>query len=156
MTEKEAIDCIALCQSLPGVIAINMATYIGHHIAGLKGSIAATLGVLTPSYIIIIMMVEFLQKFQQNIYVEGALLGIKGAAAGLICFAAYSVFRQVVHNIKDFIFALGTFLAIVLFNINGIYAIVCGLFLGIILGILSDKKQRNFGERKKENKDDLS
>ncbi len=137
LTKDEAIDCIALCQSLPGVIAINMATYIGHKKGGLAGSIAATLGVLTPSYAIIIVMIEFLNQFQDNIYINSFLIGIKAAAAGLIAFAAYSISRQVVNKKMDVCLVIITVIALIYFNINGIYLIILGALTGIIVGVIN-------------------
>lgn len=60
MTEEEAVDCIAVSQALPGVIAINMATYIGHRKKGFAGAVCATAGVILPSFIIIILIVKLL------------------------------------------------------------------------------------------------
>ena len=60
LTEEEMIDCIAISQSMPGVIAINSATYIGSRISGIKGALSATLGAVMPSFMIIIAVVMFL------------------------------------------------------------------------------------------------
>ena len=91
MTEEEAVDCIAVSQALPGVIAINMATYIGHRKKGFAGAVCATAGVILPSFIIIILIVKLLHGLGDNAYVNGALKGIKAAATGLIAFSAYKV-----------------------------------------------------------------
>ena len=91
MSEEEAVDCIAVSQALPGVIAINMATYIGQRKKGLSGALAATVGVMLPSFIIIILIVLLLKGIGDNPYVEGALMGIKAAATGLIAFSARCV-----------------------------------------------------------------
>ena len=85
MTEEEILDCIAVSQSLPGVIAINMATYVGYYKKGLKGALVSTAGVLLPSFIIIILVVSLLRTIDENPYVQGALEGIKAAATGLCC-----------------------------------------------------------------------
>ena len=60
LTEKEMLDCIAISQSLPGVIAINSATYVGSRKAGFPGALAASAGVILPSFVIIILVVKFL------------------------------------------------------------------------------------------------
>ena len=72
MTEEETVDCIAVSQGLPGVIAINMATYIGQKKKGLAGALTATIGVMLPSFIIIILVVKLLHGFGDNRYVLGA------------------------------------------------------------------------------------
>ena len=61
MTEEEAVDCIAVSQGLPGVIAINMATYIGQTKKGILGAIVATIGVILPSFIIIILVMPLIK-----------------------------------------------------------------------------------------------
>ena len=70
MTEEEAVDCIAVSQGLPGVVAINMATYIGHQKKGSGGALAATIGVILPSFVIIILIVKLLQGIGDNPYVQ--------------------------------------------------------------------------------------
>ena len=84
MKEEEMIDCIAICQSLPGVIAINAATYVGYRKSRLKGSIAATLGVITPSLMIIIAAVLLLDSVGGNSYIQGAFVAVKAASCALI------------------------------------------------------------------------
>ena len=86
MSEEEIVDCIAVSQGLPGVIAINMATYIGKQKKNVMGSIVATAGVILPSFLIIIAVVEVLRQIGDSRYIQGALIGIKAAATGLIIF----------------------------------------------------------------------
>ena len=111
MTEEEAVDCIAVSQGLPGVVAINMATYIGHQKKGIGGALAATIGVILPSFVIIILIVKLLQGIGDNPYVQGALVGIKAAATGLIAFSAYKVGKQVLKKPFQWILALASFIA---------------------------------------------
>ncbi len=93
------MDCIAVSQGLPGVIAINMATYIGQtKKSGILGAIVATIGVILPSFIIIILVIKVLAGIGENRYVNGALAGIKAAATGLIAYSAYKVGRQVLKG----------------------------------------------------------
>ncbi|MEG1584113.1 MAG: chromate transporter, partial [Anaerovorax sp.] len=98
MTEEEAVDCLALCQALPGVIAINAAIYVGNKQKGLVGAVFATVGVILPSFAIIIGVVLFLGAIEDNPYVNGAFEGIKAASAGLILVAAYQVGKQVMKT----------------------------------------------------------
>lgn len=132
MDLDQCVDAIAVCQSLPGVIAINIATYIGQFRAGIAGAISATLGVLTPSYIVIIAVINLLDVVGNNPYVEGALVGLKAAATGLIFYAAFSISKQVVKGFIPALIALGSFLAIGIFDVNGIYVIIAGIIIGLI------------------------
>lgn len=132
MTEEEAVDCIAASQGLPGVIAINMATYIGHQKKGIPGAVTATLGVILPSFIIIILIIKILSGIGDNRFVNGALTGIKAAATGLIMFSAYKLGKQVLKGWFQVALALCAFAAIVLLDVNAIWPIVGGIILGLI------------------------
>lgn len=132
MTDEEAVDCIAVSQGLPGVIAINMATYIGHQKKGILGAVTATLGVILPSFIIIILIIKILSGIGDNRYVNGALTGIKAAATGLIMFSAYKLGKQVLKGWFQVVLALCAFAAIILLDVNAIWPIVGGIILGLI------------------------
>ena len=84
LEEDEMIDCIAISQALPGIIAINAATYIGMKVRGFRGAMSATLGVILPSFVIIIAVVTLLDSIGENTYIQGAFIGIKAAVCGLI------------------------------------------------------------------------
>lgn len=132
MTEEEAVDCIAVSQGLPGVIAINMATYIGQKKKGIPGGIIATVGVMLPSLIIIIMVVELLSTIGGNKYVAGALVGIKAAATGLIIFAAYKLGKQILKGPFQWILAVAAFAVIAFLEVNAVWAIIGGIVAGLI------------------------
>ena len=78
-SEDEMIDIIAICQGLPGVIAINMATYVGFKKRGLIGSFVATFGVILPSFVIIVIIAKGMNFIDGNPYVQGALGGLRAA-----------------------------------------------------------------------------
>ena len=141
MTDEEAVDCIAVSQGLPGVIAINMATYIGHEKKGVKGAFAATTGVIIPSFIIIILVIKILSGFGDNSYVQGALVGIRAAATGLIAFAAYKVGKQTLKNSFQWTLAVVTFALIIIFDISAVWMILSGIAAGIIYDHYEEKKE---------------
>jgi len=140
MTEEEAVDCIAVSQGLPGVIAINMATYIGNYKKGIMGAVIATIGVILPSFIIIIAVVELLRGIGDNVYVNGALTGIKAAATALIAYSAYKVGRQVLKGPFSWVLAIVTFVVIVWLKVNSVWAIIAGIFAGIIYSKIRGSK----------------
>ena len=140
MTDEEALDCIAVSQGLPGVIAINMATYIGHSKKGIKGAAVATAGVILPRFIIIILVVKILNGFGDNHLVQGALTGIKAAATGLIAFAAYKVGRQTLKNTFGWSLAILTFSLIIIFDISAVWMIIAGIFAGIAYTAYNEKR----------------
>ncbi len=139
LTEEEMVDCLAISQSLPGVIAINMATYVGKKKAGIVGSLVATSGVILPSLCIIIAVVEVLRKVAGDPHVLGALFGIKAAAAGLIAYSAYKVGTQVIDSSFAAVLALAAFGAIAILGANAVIAIIAGAILGILFHQRSTK-----------------
>ena len=87
---------IAVSESTPGPLGVNMATYVGYQTAGVPGALVATLGVITPGAILILIIAGFLQKFRSNRSVEAVFAGLRPASTALIAAAglsvAYSVF----------------------------------------------------------------
>ena len=83
-TENEFYNFLGVCESTPGPIAVNMATYIGSTQGGILGSILATLGVVLPSFIIIILIAAILKNLVKNKYFQAFLNGVKPVVIGLI------------------------------------------------------------------------
>ena len=92
-TSQELANMIAVSESTPGPIGVNTATYVGYHIAGLSGAVIATLGLITPSVIVIIIVSQFLKKFGDSKYVKAVMYGLRAASAGLIAAAGFLVAR---------------------------------------------------------------
>ena len=90
-TYIQLADMIAISESTPGPIGVNMSTYVGYEMAGIAGSIFTTLGFVAPSIIIIVIVSIFLQKFRDNRYVDGFFYGLRPASTGLIAAAGWSV-----------------------------------------------------------------
>ena len=94
---------IGICESTPGPIAVNMATFIGASQAGLAGSACATVGVVLPSFIIILLIASVLKQFRQNRYVAAALRGIRPVVAGMIASTgAYIALKCAIVNLETF------------------------------------------------------
>ncbi len=97
-TEQDVANMLAVGESTPGPIGVNMATYVGYVTGGayglpgaILGAVTATLGLIAPSVIIILIVAMFLKNFRNNRYVEGAFLGLRPASTGLIAAAGASV-----------------------------------------------------------------
>lgn len=132
MEEEEMIDCLAISQALPGIIAINSATYIGKRRCGLTGSLAATLGVVLPSFLIIIAVVTLLGTIGDNRYINGAFTGVKAAVCGLVIVSACKLGKQILKGSFQWVMAGAAFLAIAVFRITAVWAIIGGAAAGII------------------------
>ena len=104
------------------------------------GAVIATIGVILPSFIIIIAVVELLRGIGDNVYVNGALTGIKAAATALIAYSAYKVGRQVLKGPFSWVLAIVTFVVIVWLKVNSVWAIIAGIFTGIIYSKIRGSK----------------
>ena len=89
------VDFVAVSESTPGPIAVNMATYVGSELGGVLGALCATLGVVLPSFVIILIVAGCFTRFRQSKYVQGALSGLKPGAVALIATAVISVGKTV-------------------------------------------------------------
>ena len=90
-TPADLADMIAVSESTPGPIGVNMSTYVGFTCAGIPGAIIGVLGLVTPSVTVILIIAGFLKKFRENRVVEGVFSGLRPASTGLIAAAGWSV-----------------------------------------------------------------
>lgn len=135
MDEEHFIDMIGLSEVTPGPIAVNMATFIGNEQGGILGSVLATIGVVLPAFIIMLLISILLKKFMKNKYVQSSLKGIKSVAIALITSSAIILLSDVLF---PYSYANGSFT--VSFNIDLIkifVLIIAGYFL---LRIIFKKK----------------
>ncbi len=101
-TREQLADMVAISESTPGPIGINMATYAGFTAAGVLGSLTATLGLITPALVVIVIVAGFLKKFQDNKYVQNAFYGLRPASVGMIAAAFFSVLTMSVIRLDLF------------------------------------------------------
>lgn len=108
-------DMIAVSESTPGPIGVNMATYVGYSTAGILGSLTATLGLVTPSVIIILVIAGFLDRFRSNKYVDSVFYGLRPCSIGLIAAAGLLVAKIAMFdggpNFKAIVLAVFLFVA---------------------------------------------
>lgn len=147
---EDLVNFIAVSESTPGPFAVNLATYIGVKAGGFVGAFAATLGVVLPSFVIILIVARQFDKFQSNKYVKGIMSGLKPAVVGLIASALVSIGLEVffpdgmeldIINWPLLISAAIIFLVTVLLHrrkIHPILLICLAAVLGIISGYLRD------------------
>ncbi len=93
-TRAQLADMIAVSESTPGPIGVNMATYVGYLTGGVPGAVTATLGLVTPSIIVILIVAAFLQAFRTSRYVTGAFYGLRPASTALITAAGLVVVKE--------------------------------------------------------------
>jgi chromate transporter len=143
ITEEEYMDIITIAESTPGPIAVNSATFIGHKVKGIRGSIAANIGLAIPSITIIVLIATFFMQFRENIHVQYTFRGVSIGVAVLIINAALRMYRKLDKNLLSFLLmALGFFL--LLFDlISVIYVIIIGGAVGIIVQVLKVRGEQN-------------
>lgn len=101
-THAQLADMIAVSESTPGPIGVNMATYVGYLTGGVPGAIIATLGLITPSVIVILIVAAFLAAFRDSKYVAGAFYGLRPASTALITAAGLAVVKISFFDTKVF------------------------------------------------------
>ena len=101
-TPADVADMIAISESTPGAIGINMSTYAGFKTAGIPGGILATIGLALPSVIIILIIAKFLEKFRTNKLVEGAFYGLRPASIAMISVAGLNVAKVSLINLTAY------------------------------------------------------
>lgn len=99
-TYGDLMNMLAVSESTPGPIGINMATYVGYTVGGVPGAVIATLGEITPSIIVILIVAAILKSFRDNRYVNSAFYGLRPASTGLIGGAGVAVVLEVLTCIR--------------------------------------------------------
>lgn len=141
-TEAELMDYYAVGQCIPGVIAVNTAVFVGNKIKGLMGAIAASLGVISPSLVIIIAIAAFIQSFSELEIVQNAFAGIRVGVCVLILTAVIKLFKKAV--IDKFTFALFAIVfGLTLFvDISPIIFVILAAVAGIIVKVMKEGKAK--------------
>lgn len=98
-TYTQIADMLAVSESTPGPIGVNMATYVGYVVGGFPGSVAATIGIIIPGVVLVIIITSILGKFRNNQYIEGAFYGLRPASTGLITAAGLLVVGITFFNV---------------------------------------------------------
>lgn len=161
MTEEEMVDMIAISESTPGVIAVNLATYVGYKLNKFFGALFATLGVVLPSFLIICLISFFYEKFIQIEVVSWAFMGIKACVAILILNAGIKLIKNVKKNVFSIIVLLIAFmLCLFVSAISTVYIILGGLVIGVgyysIQELIIKKKNKAQEQNKNENEEEVN
>ncbi|MGN0647533.1 MAG: chromate transporter [Oscillospiraceae bacterium] len=146
LSQSDLINFVAVSESTPGPFAINIATYVGNQMGGVLGGVCATLGVVMPSMIIILIVAQIYDKFKKNRIMQGCMAGLKPATIGLIGSAMLSMAQTVffANGLSTSVFTTAAFwISLVLFAVMSVLAlkkvhpimIICiSAVVGIIAG----------------------
>lgn len=138
-TSEELLDYYAISQATPGVIAVNTATFVGYKIKGIPGALFATVGVVFPSFVIIMIIASFLKSFSKMVSVQHAFSGIRVAVAVLILNAIFELWKNSVVDKVGVIIFVATFIIGGFLNISPVYIVVSASILGIIIKYRGEK-----------------
>jgi len=130
---QELTDMIAVSQSTPGPVGVNMATYAGFQAAGAVGGIIATFGLVLPSVVIVIGVSKLLQTCSQNEMVCAVMAAIRPAVAALILQAGFELFKLSVTDYASAVFAVVFFCAVYFYKKSPIFYIILAAILGAVL-----------------------
>ena len=133
VTQEDVLDCYAIGQCTPGVIAVNTATFVGYRQKGTLGGLVATLGVITPSVIIITLIALLLRGFASNPYVVHAFAGIRIAVAVLSLMAVIKLYKSGVKGAAGNALMALSFLLRVFFSVSPVLLVLAAVILGIML-----------------------
>ena len=141
VSEEELLDCYAIGQCTPGIIAVNTATFVGYKKNKISGGIFATLGMIFPSILIITIIAMFLKNFMDNIWFQHALQGVRGVVCALLCNTVINLCKKSLKNH----FTELVFLAILLLGfftkIPTIILVLLAAAAGIIADLIKEKTE---------------
>lgn len=143
ITEEELLDYYAVGQSTPGIIAVNVATFVGYKKAGITGGIVATLGIISPSLIIITALAGVIQSIDQYPNVQKAMSGINVAVCALITDATLNFIKKGVKNFVTLLVLLVSFLLIYYVKVPSYLIVLGAAFLGTITYFVKNKMKKN-------------
>ena len=146
ITEEELIDYFAIGQSTPGIIAVNVATFVGYKKLGWFGGIIGTLGVVTPSWVIIMLLAGAISSIDKYPMAQKALHGINVAVAALLTSVIVKFSKKTIKSVWNAVFMLRAFGLIYFLKVQSVWIIVSALIIGSLLTLYRQKKQKSSAE----------
>ncbi|WP_022930952.1 chromate transporter [Treponema bryantii] len=140
VTEEELIDYFAIGQSTPGIIAVNVATFVGYKRLGWFGGIIGTLGVVTPSWVIIMLLAGAISSVDKYPLAQKALRGINVAVAALLTSVIVKFSKKTIKNVWNAFFMLLSFVLIYFFKVQSVWIIIAALVTGSLLTLYRQKR----------------
>lgn len=142
ISDDELPDIVALSQSAPGVLAVNISIFAGYRLRGIKGSIAATLGSITPSFLIILAVAMFFSVFRDNPWVERAFKGIRPVVISLIAVPMLNMVRKSCTTWWKWLLAVVSLVLVAFLNVSPIYILLVVIVLGFSATYYTERWKR--------------
>lgn len=141
ISDDDILEIIAIAESTPGPIAINMATFVGTRTAGFFGAFFATLGVVLPSFIVISVIARLLSEFSDIKAVQYAFNGIRAGVLALLLKALFTMYKKVKKNAFSYVILALAFVTTAFFGVNVLLVILCCAVFGIIVSLIAGSKE---------------
>ena len=141
ISEEELLDCYAIGQCTPGIIAINTATFVGYKKKKIMGGIFSTFGMVTPSLVIITIIASFLKAYMENEWVRHAFNGVRGAVCALMLNTVYTLAKKSLKSAFCWIICLAAFAAAMFSPVPTIIIVIIAAIVGIISSKVKEVKK---------------
>ena len=139
ISDKDILDIVAIAESTPGPIAINAATFIGYRVGGFLGAMAATVGVVLPSFAIIAAISYVLAAFQNVVWIQYAFNGIRAGVLALIVKALWSMYKQSPKGVFSYLIMFGAFAVTAFLPVNVVFVILFCAAAGILQTLITGR-----------------
>ena len=141
ISDDDILDIVAIAESTPGPIAVNSATFVGYHVAGFWGAFVSTIGVITPSFIIIYFLSFIIEQFKRLPIVMYAFSGIRIGVLVLIFKALLTMYTQCPKSLISYIIMALAFICVTFLNIDVLYVIALCALVGLVSSLIVRKKE---------------
>lgn len=136
---KEIIDIVAIAAAAPGVISVNTATFVGYRVAGFRGALVATVGMIIPSYVIICTIAIFYQQFKDLVWVSYAFTGIRAGVIVLLLGAVFELGKKLEYTTMAVLILTITFVLATFTELNVIFLLIGSGITGMIYQVFLKK-----------------
>ncbi|MCR4735826.1 MAG: chromate transporter [Treponema sp.] len=154
ITEEDLIDYYAVGQSTPGIVAVNVSTFVGFRQCGIIGGIVATLGMVTPSLVIIMLLAKLINSISDYPIIQKALKGINVAVAALLTSVIVNFAKKTIKNVWNVIFMLISFALVFFLKVPSFYIIIAAIAIGLGISIVNQRKLKKIEEVNKPSESD--
>ena len=142
LSEEELLDLYSIGQCTPGIIAVNVATFIGYRQKGVWGAVFATLGMILPSLIIICLIAAVLSRFMHNRYVAYAFAGIRICVVALIADIVYGLWKKNVSGYQSMVIFVGALILLGVFILSAVWIVVLAALFALGMGEIRRYKKK--------------
>ena len=141
LKDEELPDIIAIAQSAPGLLAVNMSIFAGYRLRGVKGSIVSTLGCVVPSFLIILAIAMLFSNFQDSRLVNAMFMGIRPVVVSLIAVPVVKMAKNSCKAWWAWLIAFATMAGVAFLNMSPVYMLLCLMVIAVAIAVYREKKE---------------